>query len=88
VFAAGRGTEQIALQLADFSGTLQVDHYGAYKALTPDHGGAIELAFCLAHSRRKRVKVYSLTNSPFAREVIERIGAIDAIGAEIRGRSA
>jgi transposase len=32
--------------------------------------------------------VYKSTNSPFAREVIERIAAIYAIEAEIRGRSA
>jgi transposase len=70
------------------SGILQVDGYGAYKALARGHGGAIQLAFCLAHARRKFVKVYKSTNSPFAREVIERIAAIYAIEAEIRGRSA
>jgi transposase len=88
VFADGRGTDKIAPQLAGFSGILQVDGYGAYKALARDHGGAIQLAFCLAHARRKFVKVYKSTNSPFAREVIERIAAIYAIEAEIRGRSA
>src|SRR5262245_64869123 len=31
VFAAGRGTEEIAGQLADFSGILRVDGYAAYK---------------------------------------------------------
>ena len=70
------------------SGILQVDGYPAYQALARDHGGSIQLAFCLAHSRRKFVKVYKSTNSPFAREVIERIGAIYAIEAEIRGTSA
>ena len=34
------------------------------------------------------VKVYKSTHSPFAREVIERVGAIYAIEAEIRGWSA
>ena len=70
------------------SGILQVDGYPAYQALARDHGGSIQLAFCLAHARRKFVKVYKSTNSPFAREVIERIGAIYAIEAEIRGTSA
>src|SRR5215467_13261936 len=60
----------------------------SYQALARDHGGSIQLAFCLAHARRKFVKVYKSTNSPFAREVIERIGAIYAIEAEIRGTSA
>jgi transposase len=67
---------------------LQVDGYAAYKALARNHGGSIQLAFCLAHARRRFVKVYKLTHSPFAREVIERIGAIYAIEAEIRGTSA
>jgi transposase len=88
VFADGRGTAKIAPQLVSFSGILQVDGYSAYQALARDHGGSIQLAFCLAHARRKFVKVYKSTNSPFAREVIERIGAIYAIEAEIRGTSA
>src|SRR6202043_3160862 len=88
VFANGRGTEEIARQLTGFSGILQVDGYAAYKALARDHGGAIQLAFCLAHARRKFVEVYKTMQSPFAREVIERLQAVYAIEAEIRGSSA
>ncbi|MHC2564626.1 hypothetical protein ACVIVD_006661 [Bradyrhizobium liaoningense] len=88
VFANGRGTEEIAGQLMGFSGILQVDGYAAYKALARHHGGAIQLAFCLAHARRKFVEVYKTTQSPFAREVIERLQAVYAIEAEIRGRTA
>ncbi|MHC2608463.1 transposase [Bradyrhizobium liaoningense] len=66
VFANGRGTEEIAGQLMGFSGILQVDGYAAYKALARHHGGAIQLAFCLAHARRKFVEVYKTTQSPFA----------------------
>src|SRR4029077_36327 len=84
----GRGAEEIAGQLADFSGILQVDGYAAYKALARGHGGAIQLAFCLAHARRKFIEVYKTTQSPFAHEVIERLQAIYAIEAEIRGSSA
>ena len=62
----GRGTEEIAGQLTGFSGILQVDGYAAYKALARGHGGAIQLAFCLAHARRKFVEVYKTTQSPFA----------------------
>ncbi|MGF6313571.1 hypothetical protein ABIB82_007748 [Bradyrhizobium sp. i1.8.4] len=60
----------------------------AYKALARDHGGEIQLAFCLAHARRKLVEVFRTTQSPFAREVIERLQAVYAIEAEIRGSSA
>ena len=88
VFADGRGTEKIAPQLASFSGILQVDGYAAYKALARDHAGAIRLAFCLAHARRKFVEVYKSTKSPFALEVIEGLQAVYAIEAEIRGKSA
>jgi transposase len=88
VFADGRGTDKIAPQLAGFSGILQVDGYAAYKALVRGHDGAIQLAFCLAHARRKFVEVYKSTKSPFAYEVMERLQAVYAIEAEIRGRSA
>ena len=64
-------TDKIAGQLADFSGILQGDGYAAYKVLARGHGGAIQLAFCLAHARRKFVEVCNTTSSPFAREVIE-----------------
>lgn len=49
---------------------------------------AIQPAFCLAHARRKFVKVYKTSQSPFAREVIERLQVVYAIEAEIRGSSA
>lgn len=88
VFANGRGTHEIAGQLSGFSGILQVDGYAAYKALARDRGAAIQLAFCLAHARRKFVEVYKTTKSPFAHEVIERFQAVYAIEAEIRGSSA
>src|SRR4030095_16299885 len=59
-----------------------------YKALVRGHDGAIQLACCLAHARRKFVEVYKSTKSPFAYEVMERLQAVYAIEAEIRGRSA
>jgi hypothetical protein len=65
-----------------------VDGYAAYKALARGHGGAIQLAFCLAHARRKFVEVYKTMQSPFAHEVIERLQRVYAIEAEIRGSSA
>ena len=90
VFAGGRGKKEIARQLAGFKGVLQVDGYSAYASLagaaaTP---GRIRLAYCLVHARRNFVKVHKTTNSPFAREVIERIAAVYEIEARIRGRDA
>jgi hypothetical protein len=88
VFAGGRGKKEIAAQLATFSGTLQVDGYGAYKALAKGAAGAIQLAFCLTHARRKFVAVFKSTKSPFAQEVVERIAAVYAIEKTIRGLAA
>lgn len=90
VFAPSRGKTEIAAQLADFSGILQVDAYAAYKAVKKDArtSGKIELAFCLAHARRKFVAVYKSTNSPFAKEVIEQIASVYEIEAKIRGMEA
>jgi transposase len=90
VFARGRGHREIKEQLSQYQGILQVDGYGAYKALakadrTP---GPIELAFCLAHARRKFVEVYKSTKSPIAQAAIERIAEVYAVEARIRGTSA
>jgi len=90
VFAGGRGKKEVAAQLAGFEGVLQVDGYAAYTLLAGDkkNAGKIRLAFCLVHARRNFVDVLKTTNSPFAREVIERIAAVYAIEKRIRGLDA
>lgn len=90
VFAGGRGKKEIATQLAGFEGVLHVDGYAAYTSLAGDkkRPGKIQLAFCLVHARRHFVDVHKTTNSPFAREVIDRIAAVYAIEKRIRGRDA
>ena len=65
---------------ARFTGVLQVDGYGAYKALVKRTApGRIWLAFCLAHARRKSGEVHKATTSPAALEIIQRIAAVYAI---------
>jgi transposase len=90
VFAHGRGTGAILDQIGTrFTGVLQVDGYGAYKALVKRTApGRIRLAFCLAHARRKFVEVHKATTSPATLEIIQRIAAVYAIEEAIRGRSA
>jgi hypothetical protein len=90
VFATGRSTEAIVTQLGDrFAGVLQVDGYGAYKALIKRcKPGRIRLAFCLAHARRKFVAVHKTTQSPAALQVLQQIAAIYAIEERIRGSTA
>ena len=90
VFAGGRGKKEIAGQLSGFEGVLQVDGYAAYASLAaaPATPGKIRLAYCLVHARRNFVKVHKTTNSPFAKEVIERIAAVYAIEERIRSHGA
>ncbi|HME85283.1 MAG TPA: IS66 family transposase [Roseiarcus sp.] len=87
IFAGSRGKKEIQSQLADFEGVCHVDGYVAYDSLVGDEKmpGKIRLAYCLVHARRNFVKVHKTTKSPFAQEVIERIGAVYAIEARIRG---
>lgn len=70
--------------LAAYSGTLQADGYAGFGALYA--GGRIEEAACWAHVRRKFHDVAAASDSPLAREALERIGALYALEAEIRGR--
>ena len=90
VFARSRGKKEIMSQLAGFEGVCHVDGYAAYDSMADDEkmSGKILLVYCLIHARRNFVKVHKTTKSPFAQEVIERIGAVYAIEARIRGRKA
>jgi len=90
IFARSRGKKEILSQLAGFEGVCHVDGYAAYDSLVDDEkmSGKILLVYCLIHARRNFVKVHKTTKSPFAHEVIERIGAVYAIEARIRGHKA
>jgi transposase len=90
VFAKTRAHREIAGQLADYQGILQVDAYGGYSALEKDgrQPGPIRLAFCMAHARRKFTDVYKTAKSPIARDMIERFADVYAVEADIRGTSA
>src|SRR4051794_25205511 len=87
VYADGRSMADLASQVQGFTGILQVDGYGSYKGLARRHT-QIQLAFCLAHARRKFVAVYKATHAPLARDVIAALSEVYAIEARIRGRNA
>jgi transposase len=87
VYADGRSMADLASQVHGFTGILQVDGYGSYKGLARRHP-QIQLAFCLAHARRKFVAVYKATHASLARDVIASLGEVYVIEARIRGRSA
>ena len=73
--------------LAEFAGVLQVDGYSGFDRLAGDHPkGAVKLAFCWAHVRRKFYDFHQATGSPIAAEALRRIAELYAIEARIRGR--
>lgn len=90
VYARSRSHRTVAEQLVNFAGALQVDGYGGYKAFE-DAGrepGPIQLAFCLAHVRRKFVDIHKSTQSPITAQIIGLIGKVYALEAQVRGTSA
>lgn len=90
VFAEDRKGVRATDLFAQFHGVLQVDGYAGYNGLIdPERkGGAVTLAFCFAHARRKLYDVHVATGSPIAAEALQRIGAFYAIEARIRGAPA
>ena len=63
---------------------LQADGYAGFNRLY-ETGRAVEVA-CWAHVRRPFDEISVAADSPIAREALERIQALFAIEAEIRGR--
>jgi len=86
VYAPDRKSDRPVQHLKGFSGVLQVDGYAGYGALAAT--GAVQLAFCWAHWRRKFYEIAQGGNAPIATEALARIAAIYAIEAEIRGQEA
>jgi len=87
-YADGRGGKHAEAFLSGFNGTLQVDAYAGYKRLMQNNrpGGALVLANCWAHARRRLVEIRKSSGSPIADEGLKQIAALYAIEAEIRGQ--
>jgi transposase len=90
-YSADRKSEQAEALLAGCRGFLHADAYAGFQNLyraDPLTGEArlVEVA-CWAHARRKVYDVHHATQSPAAKELLERIGELFAIEEEIRGRS-
>ncbi len=69
--------------LAGYSGVLQADAYGGYRALY--ESGRITEAACMAHARRKIHDVHARAPTDITTESLQRIGELYAIEAEVRG---
>jgi transposase len=88
-YADGRGGKHATEFLTGFSGTLQVDGYTGYNALTKSgrNSGPVKLAYCWAHARRKIKEVHDRDGSPIAGEGLKRIAKFYKIEDAIRGQS-
>ncbi len=84
-YAPGRGAEHAKDLLAKYRGILQCDGYGAYKTLAATSEG-ITLAFCWSHLRRQFIELAKGKTAPIATETLQRIAALYAIEAEVRGK--
>jgi hypothetical protein len=89
-YADGRGGKHASEFLTGFCGTLQVDGYTGYNALTHPgrNSGPVKLAYCWAHARRKLKEVHDRDGSPIAKEGLKRIAKFYKIEDAIRGQSA
>jgi transposase len=86
-YSPDRGGEHPAAHLATFTGLLQADGYAGFEALyhpaRTKPGPIIEVA-CWAHCRRKIFDVWDATQSPIAKEALDRIAAIYVIEDKAR----
>ena len=87
LFAENRKGRHVHEHLTDFNGVLQVDGYAGYRELAKPSrsGGAVTLAYCLAHARRQFFEVYQKSQSSVAAVALQRIGAVYQIEERVRG---
>jgi transposase len=85
-YSPDRKAERPASHLHSFRGILQVDGYAGFERLTAR--GAVMLAACWAHVRRKFYELHEATGSPIAAEALRRIAALYAIEDSIGGQPA
>ena len=84
-YAPDRTGARPAEHLKRFRGILQVDGYAGFEALADR--GAVTLAACWAHTRRKFFELHE-AGSPVATEAVQRIGELYEIEATILGQTA
>jgi transposase len=83
-YSPDRKGEHPREHLKDFTGTLQADAYSGFHHLYDT--GRIREAACWAHARRKFHDIHAAHPSPTTTGAINRIGALYAIEAEVRGK--
>ena len=86
VYAPDRKAERPIAHLDGFTGILQVDGYGGYRALAERN--SVTLALCWAHVRRRFYELAAAGPAPIASEALQRIAELYRIEDDIRGRPA
>lgn len=84
-YSPDRKGEHPKAHLAGFRGILQADGYAGYAGLYQQ--GVTEAA-CMAHVRRKFFDIHAETKSPLSNEALQRIAALYAVEALVRGEPA
>jgi transposase len=82
-YSPDRKGENPGQHLKHYKGALQADAFAGFQQLY--EGGTIHEVACWAHARRKFHEIHIAHASPTTAEAIERIAALYAIEAEIRG---
>ena len=83
-YTPDRKGEHPRRHLADFAGVLHADGYAGFDRLFET--GRIREAACWAHVRRKFFDIYEASDSPIAKDALDRIGALYTIESDIRGK--
>lgn len=71
--------------LASYSGVLQADAYGGYRALYKS--GRITEAACMAHAQRKIHDVHARAPTNITTEALQHIGELYAISGDVQQNS-
>jgi transposase len=82
---SSRSTDAARTVLDDYTGVAICDGYKAYDTLAREREGSVTLAHCWAHVRRKFVEAEP--HYPEAAEMVDRIGQLYAIEAEVKRAS-
>src|SRR5271155_1504078 len=82
-YSPDRKGENPRQHLKHYKGALRADAFAGFQQLY--EGGSIHEVACWAHARRKFHEIHIAHASPTTAEAIERIAALYAIEAEIRG---
>jgi transposase len=82
-YSPDRKGEHPQAHLKDFRGVIHADGYAGFNELFV--GGRIVEAGCWAHVRRKFFDVHVATDSPIAKEALDRIGQLYAVEKTING---